>query len=171
MSRDLITWPTEFRHWHHFGEVKMEHRGHWFDPSAIRFFRSRLPEHWSPLIGGRYFISSERHESPYGDSEPRLYTIREAMSDGSVETVGEFQAYTSRRQAERAASALPTDYSAHLMAVLKSNTHNSTGWIKTSKQLARYCGAPLCDAQATIKARARGCADAESRPTADAIGG
>lgn len=141
----------EMVRWHHMGEVQMAHRGHWFDADSMRFFKCRLPTHWSPLVGGRYFVSSE--QSDYG--APRLYTIREALSNGDVATVGEFQGYGSRKAAERAARELPTDYSASLMETLASDLHNGTGWIKTSKQLARYTGAPLADCKATIAARAR----------------
>lgn len=140
------------RYFHDLGEVRRVHNGHWFDRDTMRFFSCRLPDDNSPLIGGRYFVSSEQNSGVY---DPRLYTIREALSDGKVETIGEFQGYSTRREAERAARELPTDYSAYLMAVLESDTHNRTGWIKRASQLARYCGAPLEDAQATIKARAR----------------
>lgn len=66
---------------------------HWFDPDTLRFFGSRISESsWD----GRYFISSEHNF----DRSARLYTIREAMSDGSIGDAGEgFQGYATRAQA------------------------------------------------------------------------
>jgi hypothetical protein len=137
------------------GDVRHRHSGHWFDADTMRFFRCRLPDDYTPLIGGRYFISSEKHETPGYPSGPRLYTIREAFSNGAVDTVGEFQGYETRRAAERAAHELPTDYSAALMAVLESELHNRTGWIKRASQLAKYTGKPIEDCREVIAARAK----------------
>jgi hypothetical protein len=77
---------------------------HWFDPGALRFFSSRVS---GPVVGGRYFISSEKFTSvATGLSDPRKYTIRVADDDGSIDTVGEFQQYTTKRAALTAARAL-----------------------------------------------------------------
>lgn len=149
-----ITTNSGMRIWHTLQDVRNAHTGHWFDASTLRFFSSRLPDPYTRLIGGRYFVSSEQYRPLYGAPEARMFTIREVMSDAKVETVGEFQGYSTRRAAERAARDLPTEYSPSLMSVLESDTHNGTGWIRTSKQLAKYTGAPLEDAQATIRARA-----------------
>lgn len=140
------------RSWRNVDEIRDRHDGHWFDADTMRFFSSRVGD---TVIGGRYFITSERNETPYSPHEPRLYTIREAFSDASIDTVGEFQGYATRKQAERAARDLPTDYSAALMDVLTSDLHNGTGWIRQSSQLARYTGKPLTDCKATIRARAK----------------
>jgi hypothetical protein len=60
--------------------------GHyWFHRDTLRFFKSRLE---SELIGGRYFVSSER--GPHG---PRMFTIREVNPDGSIDTLGDFMAF------------------------------------------------------------------------------
>jgi hypothetical protein len=59
---------------------------HWFDGPTMAFFRCRIE---SQLIGGRWFISSEQS----AEDAPRLYTVRAVASDGTVSTVGEFQAY------------------------------------------------------------------------------
>lgn len=80
-------------------EIIMHHRetgGHFFDASAKRFFSSRIG---SVVIGGRYFITSEQFDR---DNSPRLYTIRECIN-GSIETVGEFQAYATGAEARAAA--------------------------------------------------------------------
>ena len=68
---------------------------HWFSRDTMRFFNSRIVGN---LIDGRFFVSSER----YDDGSPRLYTIREAMPNGEIETVGEFQAFASADAARRA---------------------------------------------------------------------
>ena len=65
---------------------------HWFEPSSMRFFRSRVGQ---TLYGGRYFISSEQ----FDDQSPRLYTVREVKPDGSIGTVGQFQGHRSRDHA------------------------------------------------------------------------
>lgn len=66
---------------------------HWFSRATMRFFNcrivSRRPIHF------RFFITSEQ----YNSDARRLYTIREAMADGSIDTIGEFQGYSSRESA------------------------------------------------------------------------
>jgi len=68
---------------------------HWFSRGTMRFFNCRI-ESRKP-IHGRFFITSER----YNDSEPRLYIIREALADGKIDTIGEFQQYKSKEAALR----------------------------------------------------------------------
>lgn len=73
--------------------------GHqWFDPSALRFFRSRIG---STVYGGRFFTSSEQ-----GPNGVRLYSVRVVADDGSIDTVGEFQAYVTLKRAKGAAKVL-----------------------------------------------------------------
>ena len=80
---------------------------HYFEASTMRFFRSRVSEDIFPVDGhGAYFITSEQYQSMSGALEPRLYTVRHAAPDGSCDTVGEFQAYSSGRQAKREALRL-----------------------------------------------------------------
>jgi hypothetical protein len=75
--------------------------GHYFfSPSTMRFFRSKIASR--SIIGGRYFITSEQFDA----SSPRLYTIRIANDDGSIDTVGEFQQYETVEAAKRAAKQL-----------------------------------------------------------------
>lgn len=73
---------------------------HWFSPSTMRFFGSKI---YPDIVGGRYFISSEKDHYSNG---ARLYTIRMVTDDGTIETVGDFQQYTSLRQARKALKAL-----------------------------------------------------------------
>lgn len=93
---------TVYRFWD-MNEVERANAdlGHyWFSPDTKRFFHSRIGD---TLYGGRYFISSECREP--GET-PRLYTIREANPDGSIDTVGDFQEYSTRAQAVRAIERL-----------------------------------------------------------------
>lgn len=64
---------------------------HWFEPATLRFFSSRVND---PVIENM-FVSSERFNS----KSPRLYTIRKVNDDGSIDTVGAFQAYKSKTAA------------------------------------------------------------------------
>ena len=73
---------------------------HFFDDRTMRFFGSRASR---TIYNGCLFVTSEQN---LRDGQPRLYTIRRAMPDGSIETVGEFQQYTTREQAHAAAKAL-----------------------------------------------------------------
>lgn len=84
---------------------------HWFSADTMRFFSSRVQERIYVAKDGRaFFVTSERS----GGCNPgsydirytvprRLYTVRVANLDGSIDTVGEFQQYTTGRQAHAAA--------------------------------------------------------------------
>ncbi len=88
------------------GEIRRANRDsghHWFEPSTLRFFGSRI---LPTIYYHRYFISSEQDKTIDGPAAPRLYTIRHAADNGSVSTVGNFQAYTSAKAAQRALKAL-----------------------------------------------------------------
>lgn len=76
--------------------------GHYFfAPSTMRFFRSKIASR--SIINGKYFVTSEQFDT----DAPRLYTIRRANPDGTIDTVGEFQQYTSAKAARDAAAKLP----------------------------------------------------------------
>lgn len=80
---------------------------HYFSPDTLRFFRSRVSDYIFPVPGhGAYFVTSEQYRSMSGALEPRLFTVRHAAPDGSCDTVGEFQAYETGRQAKREALRL-----------------------------------------------------------------
>ena len=68
---------------------------HFFDPSTMRFFNSRLCGGCDSL---GFFVTSERFDA----ATPRLYTVRRLRIGGEVDTVGEFQAYATLRQARAA---------------------------------------------------------------------
>ena len=82
-------------YFHSMYEVKRHNRQngyHFFEPSSMRFFNSRIQN--DPPYKGRYFVTSERFDY----SSPRLYTIREIKQDGNIETIGEFQGFSTGRQ-------------------------------------------------------------------------
>lgn len=71
---------------------------YFFSPSTLRFFDSRvLPTLYGPE--GSIFVTSEKN--PFGD--PRAYTVRQITTDGSIDTLGEFQGYATAAQAKKAA--------------------------------------------------------------------
>lgn len=64
---------------------------HWFDRDTMRFFKTKIE---SRLIAGHRFVTSER-----GPDERRRYTVRDARPDGTIDTIGEFQGYATRKAA------------------------------------------------------------------------
>lgn len=73
---------------------------HWFSPATMSFFKSRV-ETSGDLIKNKYFVTSEKAPSP---GSKRLYSIRKFDKEtGDVNTVGEFQEYSTKAQAENAA--------------------------------------------------------------------
>lgn len=77
---------------------------HWFEPSTMRFFNSRVAR-YGYLSADRstaYFTSSEK-----GPDGIRAWSIRSAnLNTGQVDTVGKFQAYSSRKAADREAQRI-----------------------------------------------------------------
>lgn len=77
--------------------------GHcWFDPGSMRFFKTRTAQYGYQLSDGRrVFVTSEQFtDGRY--RAPRRYSIRIQAADGSVGTLGDFQAYGSRNGANAA---------------------------------------------------------------------
>ncbi len=72
---------------------------HFFDPSSLRFFSSRIGR---TSYRGRLFVTSEQFHGSDGYVADRLYTVRCAMDDGSIETVGGFQQYATSSAARAA---------------------------------------------------------------------
>jgi hypothetical protein len=75
--------------------------GHFFDPQAKRFFRSRV----GAVIeynreGPIYFLTSEQFVDSRGNKAPRKYTARVMGADGRIESIGPFNVF-SRAQAVR----------------------------------------------------------------------
>jgi len=78
---------------------------YFFTPASMRFFRSRIAP---GVIGGRYFVTSERFVGSDGYTAPREYTVRVANDDGTIDTVGDFGAFPTLAEARAAARALVT---------------------------------------------------------------
>ena len=79
--------------------------GHYFfSADTMRFFRSRVS---GETFGanGELFITSDKNEGP-GYSFPRRYTVRAIRDDGSVDTMSEFQQFTTLAQARAFAKKL-----------------------------------------------------------------
>lgn len=75
-----------------------EGSGHyWFSPDTMRFFNSKVHGDLITIGERQFFITSE--QGPHQDKP--LYSIREAMADATVDTIGEFQGYPSVASAKR----------------------------------------------------------------------
>jgi hypothetical protein len=77
--------------------IRNNHKGYWFEPGAMRFFRTRLPaEAYLGASGGvAYFITSEK-----GPDGRRLYSVRRySFTEDTIDTVGAFQGYQTRGRA------------------------------------------------------------------------
>lgn len=72
---------------------------HFFEADTMAFFDSRVE---SGLMGGCLFVTSEQFHGSTEDG-PRLYTVRIAMEDGSIDELGEFQEHESLEDAIAAA--------------------------------------------------------------------
>jgi hypothetical protein len=86
-------------------DVKAANRSighHYFDRGTMRFFNSKIE---SGLIGGKYFITSERMEL----NMPKRYSVRMAAPDGTIDSIGEFQQYDSKEDAREAIRAIMSE--------------------------------------------------------------
>lgn len=77
--------------------------GSWFDTPAMRFFGTRVDRN---VYGGRYFVTSEQDDDGVIWDGERRWTVRAAMDNGNVTTVGELGQYATREEAHAAARAL-----------------------------------------------------------------
>ena len=79
--------------------INKEKDRHFFDRDTMRFFRSKVERdalRFGQLIDDKYFITSEQFDS----SSPRLYSVRGFnLKEGSIDTVGEFQEFSSKLKA------------------------------------------------------------------------
>ena len=76
---------------------------YFFAPNSMRFFNSRVHD---AVYGGCVFVTSERNDMPYSRPQARVYTVRIAMDDGSIETYGSMGDYATRSQAHAQAQWL-----------------------------------------------------------------
>jgi hypothetical protein len=79
-----------------------EHSAHWFAPSTLRFWNSRIGYSVYPGASHTFFVTSERMR------EERRYTVRACDASGEILTVGDFGAFATRSAAHRAAGTLAT---------------------------------------------------------------
>lgn len=75
----------------------------WFAPGASRFFGTTYPRTAHTYDQGYLFVTGEADH--YGSS-PRRYTVRFQDRRGWIHTVGDFQQYGTRREAEAAMTAM-----------------------------------------------------------------
>ncbi len=68
---------------------------HFFDRDTLAFFGSKVYPDLYTVAGRQFFVTSEDN---YNRTE-KGYTIREAMPDGDIETIGEFLQYATKEQA------------------------------------------------------------------------
>ncbi len=93
--------------------LNKQHGFFFFEPGTMRFFASRVSQeaYLTEDKALAYFVSSEQFKSSanwdYDTRKKRLYTVRVCnLSTGDVDTVGEFQAYSTSASAHRAAKKL-----------------------------------------------------------------
>lgn len=79
---------------------------HWFDRDTMRSFSSRVGSRVYPVPGGALFVSSEQFRGFGSPDGPRLYSVRSCTLAGKIDTVGEFQAHSSRQSAHNYAAKL-----------------------------------------------------------------
>ncbi len=78
---------------------------HYFEPSTMRFFASRLSPNLHPSEKGEdvtYFVTSEQHKSSRFGNDPRRYSVHR-FKNCKIDTVGEFQAFKTSGAAHTAA--------------------------------------------------------------------
>jgi len=68
---------------------------HFFSRDTLAFFGSKVYPDLYTVAGRQFFITSEDN---FNRTET-LFTIREVMADGDIETLGNFQDYESEQQA------------------------------------------------------------------------
>lgn len=82
---------------------------HWFEPSTMRFFRSRIPQtaYANNTKELAYFVTSEQFVPSEGPAHSRKFTVRRYdFRTREIDTVGKFQQYDDRFTATREAKAL-----------------------------------------------------------------
>ena len=80
--------------YHHcLDNFKYTYSGHFFDRDAMRFFNSKV---YDGFYFDRFIITSEKQSHAHD----RRYSIRIICPTGDIDTIGEFQEFASKRQAE-----------------------------------------------------------------------
>ena len=76
---------------------------YFFSKGAMKSFNTRVHD---VVYGNCVFVTSERNDIPYCAPQPRVYTVRIAMADGSIETYGSLGDYSTRAEVHREAQWL-----------------------------------------------------------------
>ena len=96
ITRALCSNPVQPHPFDTIGDVKAANARagfHFFSRDTLRFFSSRISSH---VYGHGVIVTSEK--GPFEDS-PRRYTVRLALPDGQVESLGEFEQFATSGQA------------------------------------------------------------------------
>ena len=94
MKKELITTTVINKDFcHYLGNFQSIHKGYFFAESSMRFFKSKV---YDNLYYDRFFITSEKYQD-----ENRTYTIRVVCPSDSIETIGEFQKFSTKAAAEK----------------------------------------------------------------------
>lgn len=83
---------------------------YFFSKGAMKGFNSRVHD---VVYSGCVFVTSERNNMPYSAPQPRVYTVRVAMADGSIQTFGDLGDYATRAEAHRQAQWLGKELASH----------------------------------------------------------
>ncbi len=71
-------------------------QGHWFEPSTMRFFHTRLPRTGYMSGSGLFFFVTSESQ---GYGHPRRYSIRCMELNGAIRTIGDFHSYPNQATA------------------------------------------------------------------------
>lgn len=116
--------------------------GHWFDADSKRFFNSIAHD---KIYNGNIFLSTEKNNSRYNDDKKRYFTVRCAFDNGDIETLGNFQGFATKGQAEIFIESLPKYVVPALQAAIDAyntgdNSHFENHLIDPSTENT-FCGA------------------------------
>lgn len=122
-------------------EIKEANRAtgrHFFEPSTMRFFNSRILR---GVIGGRYFVTSEKFDEGY----PRLYTVRVAHDNGHIDDASEFQQFDTPAKARAFARKLADQEASNSAPCADCGRWTLKRELSTDPGNAGYC--PTCAAR------------------------
>jgi hypothetical protein len=88
-------------------DIKRYTDTNFFDPATMKWHNSRLGR--ERLIGEAiFFVTSDKDDYPYGDPQPRKWTLR-IWYRGEFHRFSELGEYSSSRAANKALDAIPAD--------------------------------------------------------------
>lgn len=91
---------ARFRDMSEIKNANLEADGVFFRPDSMEIFGTHLE---AGPFQGRFFVTSEQFTSMRGKTYARRFTVREAMPNGAIGTVGEFQQHRTKDEAVKAA--------------------------------------------------------------------